>query len=98
MRKKDFIYSDSSEPHRIRTKQILKQHPDVRKLIGKNPNTFWFILLLVGLQVAGAFYLADKPWWLLLVAAYFVGAFIDHVGLCPQPSRGKSIGQIYQLI
>ena len=78
MRKKDFIYSDSSEPHRIRTKQILKQHPDVRKLIGKNPNTFWFILLLVGLQVAGAFYLADKPWWLLLVVAYFVGAFIDH--------------------
>jgi sphingolipid 4-desaturase/C4-monooxygenase len=78
MGKRDFIYSDKSEPHRIRTKQILKQHPDVRKLIGKNPNTFWFILLLVGLQVGGAIFLADKAWWLLFVAAYFVGAFIDH--------------------
>jgi sphingolipid 4-desaturase/C4-monooxygenase len=78
MQKKDFIYSNSSEPHRIRTKQILKQHPDVRKLIGKNPTTFLFIVLLVGLQVGGAWFLADKSWWLIFAVAYFVGAFIDH--------------------
>ena len=78
MRKNDFVYSNSSEPHRIRTKQILKQHPDVRKLIGKNPTTFLFIVLLVGLQISGAWWLADKSWWLILAAAYFVGAFIDH--------------------
>lgn len=78
MPKKDFIYSNSSEPHRIRTKQILKQHPDVRKLIGKNPTTFLFIVLLVTLQVAGAWLLADKSWWLILAVAYFAGAFIDH--------------------
>lgn len=78
MKKNDFIYSNNSEPHRIRTKQILKQHPDVRQLIGKNPNTFLFILLLVGLQVGGSFLLADKPWWMIFALAYFVGAFIDH--------------------
>jgi sphingolipid delta-4 desaturase len=78
MQKKDFIYSDSSEPHRIRTKQILKQHPDVRKLIGKNPKTFFFIVLLVSLQVAGAWFLAQQAWWLVFVVAYFVGAFVDH--------------------
>ncbi len=78
MHKKDFVYSNSSEPHRIRTKQILKQHPDVRKLIGKNPTTFLFIVLLVGLQVSGAWFLADKSWWLIFGVAYFVGAFIDH--------------------
>jgi sphingolipid 4-desaturase/C4-monooxygenase len=77
-KKKDFIYSDGSEPHRNRTKQILKQHPDVRKLIGKNPATFFFVVLLVGLQVAGAWFLADKSWWIIFVVAYFVGAFIDH--------------------
>jgi sphingolipid 4-desaturase/C4-monooxygenase len=75
---KDFIYSDTSEPHRIRTRQILKQHPDVRKLIGKNPTTFFFIVLLVGLQIGGAWFLADKPWWAVFVAAYLVGAFADH--------------------
>jgi sphingolipid delta-4 desaturase len=78
MQKKDFIYSNTSEPHRIRTKQILKQHPDVRKLIGKNPTTFLFIVLLVGLQVSGAWLLADQSWWLIFAIAYFVGAFIDH--------------------
>ena len=78
MQKKDFVYSNSSEPHRIRTKQILKQHPDVRKLIGKNPTTFLFIVLLVSLQVGGAWFLADKSWWLIFAVAYFVGAFTDH--------------------
>lgn len=78
MPRQDFIYSNTSEPHRIRTKQILKKHPDVRKLIGKNPTTFLFIILLVTLQIGGALFLADKAWWLIFVVAYFVGAFIDH--------------------
>jgi sphingolipid delta-4 desaturase len=78
MQRNDFIYSNTSEPHRIRTRQILKQHPEVRQLIGKNPKTFAFILFLVAFQVAGAWFLADKPWWAIFVAAYFVGAFVDH--------------------
>ena len=78
MVKNDFTYSNNSEPHRLRTKQILKQHPDVRKLIGKNPRTIFFILFLVGFQIAGAWFLNDKPWWAIFVAAYFVGAFADH--------------------
>jgi sphingolipid 4-desaturase/C4-monooxygenase len=74
----DFVYSNESEPHRIRTRQILKSHPDVRKLIGKNPTTFLFLFLLVSFQVTGSWFLADKPWWVIFVAAYFVGAFVDH--------------------
>lgn len=73
-----FVYSTNPEPHRARTKQILKQHPDVRKLIGKNPLTFLAIVGVVALQVVGAWYLQDKSWWLILAAAYFVGAFADH--------------------
>jgi len=78
MQRNDFIYSNTSEPHRIRTKQILKQHPDVRQLIGKNPRTFLFIFLLVAFQVAASIFLASQPWWLIFVVAYFVGAFVDH--------------------
>ena len=33
--KTDFVYSQNSEPHRLRTKQILKEHPQVRQLIAK---------------------------------------------------------------
>jgi sphingolipid delta-4 desaturase len=34
--------------------------------------------LLVGIQLAGAWFLADKSWWWILGVAYFFGAFVDH--------------------
>ncbi len=75
---KDFIYSDSPEPHKQRTKEILKQHPEVRDLIGRNPVSFFLILMVVSLQIGIAFILRDQPWWAVLLAAYFVGAFANH--------------------
>jgi sphingolipid delta-4 desaturase len=77
-KRKDFVYSTASEPHRIRTKEILKQHPDIRKLIGKNPLTIFAILGLVSFQVVGSWLLRDQSWWLILGAAYLLGAFADH--------------------
>lgn len=74
----DFYHSSSPEPHRIRTKHILKGHPAVRDLIGKNPYTIFAILGIVALQVMLAFVLRGSPWWLILVVAYFGGAFANH--------------------
>ncbi|MBL4676166.1 MAG: fatty acid desaturase [Mucilaginibacter sp.] len=78
MKKKDFIYSQESEPHRIRTKKILKQFPQLRNLIGKNPKTIWAILGIVAFQVVLAWLLRDQSWWLVFGAAYLLGAFADH--------------------
>ncbi|MGN6179933.1 MAG: fatty acid desaturase, partial [Mucilaginibacter sp.] len=77
-KKTDFVFSNASEPHRIRTKQILKQFPQMRNLIGKNPKTIFAILLLVGIQVGMAFVLHNQSWWFIFAAAYFIGAFADH--------------------
>src|ERR1035437_4287863 len=74
----DFVYSDEREPHRARTKTILKEHPDFRDLIGRNPYTILIIAFAVGLQVTLAIVLREQPWWLVFVVAYFVGAFADH--------------------
>lgn len=74
----DFKHSTRPEPHRERTKQLLKQHPEIRQLIGKNPMTFWIAVGIVTLQTALAIALANQPWWLVVVAAYFVGAFANH--------------------
>jgi len=74
----DFVYSHKQEPHRLRTRQILQQHPEVRKLIGKNHYTVFAILGLVLLQVALAWLLRDRSWWLIAGIAYVVGAFADH--------------------
>ncbi len=76
--KTDFVNVDCCEPHRDRTKEILKQFPDMRKLIGKNPNTIFAILFLVAVQGTFAWLLADQSWWLIIIAAYTVGAFADH--------------------
>lgn len=76
--KNDFVYSEVSEPHRIRTKDILKVHPDIRKLIGKNPNTIFAIIGLVGLQIALAWFTSSQSWWIVFIAAYLIGAFADH--------------------
>jgi sphingolipid delta-4 desaturase len=76
--KKDFIYTPHSEPHRIRTKEILKEVPAMRKLIGKNPYTFLAIIGLVGFQVLLCILLANQSWWLVVISAYVLGAFADH--------------------
>ncbi|HET7897577.1 MAG TPA: fatty acid desaturase, partial [Flavisolibacter sp.] len=78
MKPNDFIFSNTPEPHRIRTKEILKKHPQIRHLIGKNVYSIFAILLLVSIQVVGAWYVSDKSWWWILGVAYFVGAFADH--------------------
>jgi len=74
----DFVYSQASEPHRIRTKKILKEFPGLRNLIGKNPNTIWAIVGLVAFQLVLAWLLRDQSWWLIFGAAYLLGAFADH--------------------
>jgi len=76
--KTDFVYSEASEPHRIRTKKILKQFPQMRNLIGKNPATIFAITGLVALQVVLAWVLRDQSWWWVFGAAYVIGAFADH--------------------
>jgi sphingolipid 4-desaturase/C4-monooxygenase len=77
--KKDFVWSSQSEPHRIRTREILKKHPQIKQLIGKkNPNTFYITFATVALQLGIAWALREQPWWLALVVAYCVGAFASH--------------------
>ncbi len=77
-RRSDFVYSEASEPHRIRTKQMLKEFPHLRDLIGKNPYTMLVILGLVGSMIGLAWLLRDQSWWLIFAAAYLYGAFANH--------------------
>ncbi len=78
MKKDNFTWSDSCEPHKLRTKEIITNHPEIRGLIGRNPYTFLIILFCVALQIALAYFLQDKSWWLVIGLAYFVGAFASH--------------------
>lgn len=73
-----FAYSQAPEPHKARTKAILREHPEIRANIGKNPRSFALIVLVVSIQFALAFVLRDAPWWAILPVAYLAGAVADH--------------------
>lgn len=75
---KNFSYSESKEPHRQRTKGILAKHPEVRTLIGRYPQSFLYIAGVVLFQLLIAFLLKDQAWWLVLIAAFLIGAFANH--------------------
>jgi sphingolipid delta-4 desaturase len=75
---KDFMFIDTAVPHHERIKAIIKDHPEIRELIGRNPMSVLFIVVLVILQVSLAYMLRDQSIWLLLPVAYFIGAFVNH--------------------
>lgn len=75
---RDFTYSDEAEPHKARTKAILRDHPEVRTLIGRNPWSALIIVAVVALQLGLAYALRAQPWWAVFLVAYGVGAFANH--------------------
>ncbi len=73
-----FAVSAAPEPHMARTKAIVQAHPEVRQWIGRNRWSFVGTLGLVAIQLLLAWWIADKPWWALLLLAYLVGAVANH--------------------
>lgn len=74
----DFTYVTGTEPHRLRTKSIISAHPEVRSLITKNPTTALITVACVAFQFVMAWFLRDQSWWLIVAAAWLVGAFPAH--------------------
>nr|WP_283938488.1 fatty acid desaturase [Sphingomonas alba] len=67
-------------PHRERAKQILANHPEVRALFKRDRRSALWTILLVALQLAIGVGLTvlGAHWWIIIVAAYAVGAFANH--------------------
>jgi sphingolipid delta-4 desaturase len=74
----DFTYSNEKEPHVMRAKMIMKAHPEVKQLMGRNPYTFLVILAAVGFQLAMAWLLRDQSWWWILGLSWLLGAVASH--------------------
>ncbi len=62
----------------IRARDILRDHPEVRALIGRNSWSFAIIVAGVTLQLALAWGVGARPWWVILAVAWLVGAFVNH--------------------
>ena len=77
-----FMRVDYPEPHRLRALEILRRHPQVRELFGRNRATALLIVGAVAAQLSLAWALRGAPWWLLLAAAWCAGAFFTHLTFC----------------
>jgi sphingolipid delta-4 desaturase len=76
-----FFVSADDQPHPARTLAILKAHPEIRGLIGRNPWTAIIMLGVVTLQTGIAIAMGRlglSYWWASLLAAYGIGAFANH--------------------
>lgn len=73
-----FVQTHSQISHRTRAKRILQAHPEVRSLIGRNPWTIALIVSVTALQFWIAYAVADHRWWVIVIAAFCVGAFANH--------------------
>ena len=72
------VLTDQPEPHLGRTRQLLKDHPELSQLFGPWPATALLLLMLVAAQLAAAWALRDAhAGWLVLVA-WTAGAFAHH--------------------
>lgn len=77
-----FLEVNFPEPHRSRCLDILRRHPEVRQLFGRNPWTAAYIAAVVILQLALAYLLRGSPWWLIVAAAWTIGAVVSHTAFC----------------
>lgn len=82
MQTTDFHRAEFDQPHPLRTREILKAHPEIRKLNGRNPWTAAITLFILSLQISIAFLLGRVAgphyWWLAPIVGWCVGAFCNH--------------------
>ncbi|KAK9894933.1 hypothetical protein P389DRAFT_161752 [Cystobasidium minutum MCA 4210] len=71
----DWLWMHDEEPHRSRRRAILKEHPEVTKLMGYEPLTKYVVLLVMAIQLTTAYLLMDThPLnWKFVLAAYIIG-------------------------
>ncbi|KAI8482600.1 Sphingolipid delta(4)-desaturase DES1 [Branchiostoma belcheri] len=75
----EWVYTD--EPHATRRKEIMAKYPQVKKLMGHDPNLKYWVFLMVAVQLTIAYMLKDSSWPLILLTAYFIGGTINHIML-----------------
>jgi sphingolipid delta-4 desaturase len=74
----EFTITTRRQQHDAQARALLRAHPEVRALSGPQRITSALVVLVVGLQMMLAWAVSQAPWWLVLAAAWLVGAFVTH--------------------
>lgn len=76
----DFEWTYTEEPHATRRKEILKAHPEIKKLFGAHWANKYIATVTVLIQIACALYCAlpSTSWLAFFVIAYVIGGTCNH--------------------
>ncbi|XP_022653957.1 sphingolipid delta(4)-desaturase/C4-monooxygenase DES2-like isoform X1 [Varroa destructor] len=74
----DFEWTYSDEPHATRRKEILKKHPEIKRLMHHDPRFKWIVAVLVIVQMLMCWMLSSASWYTCLVLGYCFGGVINH--------------------
>ena len=69
---------DEGRFHRERRAAILRERPEIKRLFRPDLRTAWTTMAVVCGQFVLAAAVAGQSWWVILIAAYGVGAFATH--------------------
>lgn len=74
----DFTYTDAPQVHLAQRREVLRRHPEIRKLAGPAPISALIIAALVASQLGLALLATRIGWLWMLPLAYVVGAVLSH--------------------
>ncbi|XP_028652202.1 sphingolipid delta(4)-desaturase/C4-monooxygenase DES2-like [Erpetoichthys calabaricus] len=72
----EWVYTD--QPHSSRRKEILAKHPEIKSLMGPDPNLKWIVTAMVLTQIVACYLVKDLPWKWLIFWSYAFGGCINH--------------------
>eukprot|EP00042_Codosiga_hollandica_P016287 m.40972 g.40972 ORF g.40972 m.40972 type:complete len:348 (-) comp46092_c0_seq2:167-1210(-) len=76
--REDFEWRHDQEPHKTRRTEILKQHPEIKKLMVVDPMFKWKVTMLVCIQFISVYFFQDLPWLAVVPLAYIISGTINH--------------------
>lgn len=78
--RKDYTYTSGANPHAVRSREMLKKYPEIKKLMKPYPISSLWITIITCIQLLTGYFIVDYNlglgWTLLL--AYTVGAICAH--------------------
>ncbi|XP_043357567.1 sphingolipid delta(4)-desaturase/C4-monooxygenase DES2-like isoform X1 [Dermochelys coriacea] len=72
----EWVYTD--QPHTERRKEILAKYPEIKKLMGPDPQLKWVVTLMVLTQLVACYLVKDLPWKWVFFWAYAFGGCLNH--------------------
>ncbi len=73
-----YVVTEAPIPHVVRGREVIRRHPEVRRLFGPYPLSAAYVAALVAFQLLVAHWLREASWLAVLLIAYSVGAFASH--------------------